>query len=207
MGGVGTPLAPEVLPRVPPACPRQAGPPPRPSARRSCGRPTPPTGPVQIEVLLRQQTLPPHLVHHRPEELASWGWWTPRRKDGTPERATHRRWSGRVGAWELRPLNFADITEGRRTERDSSSVLGQADGSLAREQLRQFLHVAVESTSKVIASRIESVTDVRPGSTSSTTLLLTYRAGAGLWQPRKRWHGRREGGPEISGVLVGHDDA
>ena len=134
------------------------------------------------------------------------GWWTPRRKDGTPERATHRRWSGRVGAWELRPLNFADITEGRRTERDSGSVLGQADGSLAREQLRQFLHVVVEPTSKVIASRIESVTDVRPGSTSSTTLLLTYRVGAGLWQPRKRWHGRREGGPEISGVVVGDDD-
>ncbi len=136
----------------------------------------------------------------------SWGWWTPRRKDGTPERATHRRWSGRVGAWELLPLNFAGITEGRRTERDSGSVLGQADGSLAREQLRQFLHVAVEPTSKVIASRMESVTDVRPGSTSSTTLLLTYRAGAGFWQPRKRWHGRREGGPEISGVLVGDDD-
>ena len=43
-----------------------------------------------------------------------------------------------------------------------SSVLGNADGSLVREQLRQFLHVAIQLASLILASQIEAVLEVRP---------------------------------------------
>lgn len=88
-----------------------------------------------------------------------------------------------------------------------SSVLGNADGSLAREQLRQFLHVAIQLASLILASQIEAVLEVRPVF-DFTAMAASDIAG------RARAFGSlvAAGMPldkaaAVSGVLVNNDDA